>query len=146
MSAGAPATTLLKGNSLGNILIGGAGNDTIIGGSGRSILIGGGGNDRVTGGSGDDIVIGGTTSYDSSGDANDQALEAILAEWQSADSYAIRIAKIKAGVTGGYKFDFGTTVFDDGGTNTLTGGAGNDWFFKGAHDTITDPAPGEEVN
>jgi hypothetical protein len=141
----------LKGNSRGNILIGGPSTDThndrIIGGSGRSILIGGKGGDSVLGGSADDIVIGGFTNFDNSGDANDQALEAILAEWRSADSYTTRITKIKAGVGPMLaKFVFGTTVHDDGNSSTLTGGPGSDWFFKGAHDTATDKATGEQVN
>jgi hypothetical protein len=137
----------LTGDAQGNILIGGKGADTIEGGSGRSILIGDKGNDMVTGGSADDIVIGGYTSYDTSGDANDLALEAILGEWQSSDSYTTRIAQIRAGVgTMLAKFVWGTTVHDDGGTNTLTGGAGMDWFFQGAHDTITDQQSGEQIN
>jgi hypothetical protein len=141
----------LEGNSKGNILIGGpstdARNDTIIGGGGRSILIGGNGGDVVQGGSADDIVIGGFTNFDNSSDANDQALEAILAEWQSADSYTTRISKINAGVGPILaKFVFGTTVHDDGNASTLTGGPGTDWFFKGTHDTATDEAAGEQVN
>jgi Ca2+-binding RTX toxin-like protein len=108
-------------------------------------LIGGRGNDVVKGGSGDDIVIGGFTDYDSSSDAHDQALMAIFAEWQSSDSYLTRIARIKAGVSGA-RFVFGTTVHDDGNSSKLTGGAGSDWFFKGAHDIITDLKSGETVN
>jgi hypothetical protein len=136
----------LTGNALGNILIGGAGVDTITGG-GRSILIGDKGNDAVKGGSADDIVIGGFTDFDTSSDAHDQALMAILTEWQSSDSYFIRISKIKAGVgVGSSKFVFGTTVHDDSNASTLTAGPGTDWFFKGTHDTITDLASGEQVN
>jgi hypothetical protein len=121
-------------------------NDTIIGGGGRSILIGGKGGDSVRGGSAGDIAIGGFTNFDNSGDANEQALEAILAEWQSADSYTTRITKMKAGVGPMFaKFVFGTTVHDDGNSSTLTGGLGSDWFFKGAHDTATDEATGEQV-
>jgi Ca2+-binding RTX toxin-like protein len=136
---------------MGNILIGGPSSDTardtIIGGSGRSILIGGKGNDSVQGGSADDIIIGGYTDYDNSSDANDQALEAILTEWQSADSYTTRIATIKAGVGPvPAKFVFGTTVHDDGNASTLTGGPATDWFFKGTRDTIIDVATGEQVN
>ncbi len=135
----------ITGDAKGGILIGGAGVDTITGGSGRSILIGHKGADKVTGGSSDDIVIGGYTSYDGSSTANDQALEAILTEWQSSDSYSTRIAKITAGVSGA-KFVWGITVLDDGAANTLTGSAGMNWFFKGAHDTITDLQSGEVVN
>ena len=141
----------LRGNSRGNILIGGPGadtsHDTIIGGSGRSILIGGKGTDTVRGGSTDDIVIGGFTNYDNSGNANDQALEAILTAWQSSDTYSTRVAKIKAGVGPmAAKFVLGTTVHDDGNASTLTGGLGTDWFFQGTHDTVTDRATGEQVD
>jgi hypothetical protein len=144
---GGAGNDTLKGNSQGNILVGGGGADTITGGGGRSILIGGKGNDAVKGGSADDIVIGGYTDYDSSSDTHDQALEAILAEWQStSDSYSTRIAKIKAGVGSMLaKFVWGTKVHDDGNASTLTGGAGMDWFFKGASDTITDRDPAEQV-
>ena len=136
----------LTGNAQGNILMGGPGADTIQGGSGRSILIGGMGADPVTGGAGDDVVIGGYTSYEASTTANDLALQAILDEWQSGDGYSTRISKIKAGLPGGYKLVWGTTVRDDGSANTLTGGAGMDWFFKGAKDTISDLQSGEVVN
>jgi hypothetical protein len=72
---------------------------------------------------------------------------AILTEWQSADPYTTRIAKIKAGVGPMLaKLVFGTTVHDDGNASTLTGGPGADWFFKGAHDKIKDKAAGEQVN
>jgi hypothetical protein len=143
---GGKGSNTLTGNAQGNILIGGAGNNTIHGGSGRSILIGDKGLASVVGGSADDIVIGGYTNYDSSSTANDLALEAILAEWQSADSYTTRISKIKAGLPGGYKLAWGTTVHDSGKADTLTGGAGMDWFFEGALDTITDHQAGEQIN
>ena len=135
----------LTGNSKGNILIGGAGNDTIIGGSGRSVLIGGTGIDTVTGGSGDDIVIGGSTTFDNT----NAALDSILAEWQSTtDSYATRINFLKngGGANGTNKLTLGTTVIDDLAANVLTGSAGNDWFFKGTSDSITDLQAGEQVN
>jgi hypothetical protein len=144
---GGSSGNTLTGNAAGNILIGGAGVDTITGGVGRSLLIGGGGNDTVRGGSGDDIVIGGFTDFDTSSDAHDQALMAILAEWQSADPYATRIAKIRAGVGPMLaKLVFGTTVHDDANASALTGGPGTDWFFKGAHDAIADKAADEQVN
>jgi hypothetical protein len=116
----------LTGNALGNILIGGAGPNTIVGGTGRSLLIGGKGPDKVTGGSGSDILIAGYTDYDSSSLAHDLALESILAEWQSADTYGTRITKIKAGLPGGYKLVWGVTVHDNAITNanTLTGTGG----------------------
>ena len=131
----------LTGNAQGNILIGGDARDTIIGGSGRSLLIGGKGADTITGGAGDDIVIGGYTTYDQA--RNEAALMDIFARWQSADSYATRVSNIR----NGYRpLALGTTVFDDGSTDRLTGGAGLDWFFAGTHGTITDLQAGEAVN
>jgi acrosin len=131
----------LTGSAQGNILVGGNGADTTTGGSGRSLLIGGRGNDTVTGGSADDIVIGGYTTYDQA--LNEAALMSILAEWQSADSYATRLGKLRSG---SYPLGMGSTVIDDGGTSRLSGGAGLDWFFMGRNDTITDPQSGEVVN
>jgi hypothetical protein len=41
----------------------------------------------------------------------------------------------------------GSTVKDDGAADTLTGGGGGDnWFFKGSKDTITDLQPTDRVN
>jgi Ca2+-binding RTX toxin-like protein len=141
----------LTGDAQGNILVGGNGNDTILGGSGRSLLIGGKGADQVTGGSGGDILIGGYTTYDQA--HNEAALMSILAEWQSGDSYATRIADLKTGggLNGTNVLVLGTTVKDDGAFNTLTGGApvipGDlDWFFQGIHDSILNKENGEQVN
>jgi hypothetical protein len=143
---GGSANDTLTGGAAGGILLGSAGNDTLTGGSGRSILIGGLGADTITGGSNEDILIGGTTSFDT----NQSVLLSLLAEWQRTDeTYQQRITNLKTG-TGGLNGNnhllFGTTVFDDSSINTLTGGAGLDWFFKGAFDTITDFMTGETIN
>jgi hypothetical protein len=139
----------LIGNTQGNILVGGAGNNTITGGSGASLLIGGPGTDTVIGGSGGDILIGGTTAYD----ANTTALMSILAEWQSSNSYATRISHLKngGGLNGSNKLVLGSTVFDDGNANQLTGGSpvnigALDWFFKGVHDHLSNVESGEQIN
>jgi Ca2+-binding RTX toxin-like protein len=126
---------LLVGNALNNILVGGAGNDQLFAGSGRSILIGGGGADSLTGGVNDDILIGGRTAYDH----NTTALDALLSEWSlPAVSYANRIAKLRSGVGPNQEFRLdNTTVLDDGVSDTLTGGAGSDWFWA----TLTGPNP-----
>jgi hypothetical protein len=143
----------LTGNALGNILIGGTGNDTLIGGSGASILIGDKGADKVTGGSGNDILIGDYTTFDTMTAANEAALMAILAEWQSADSYATRFHDINTGTGGGLngtkKLNFGTTVLSDGAVDTVTGvvsAQALDWFFKGAGDVLKNVQSGEHVN
>jgi hypothetical protein len=147
----------LTGNSQGNILVGGTGADTIQGGTGRSLLIGDQGADQITGGSGGlpaggDILIGGTTVYDALTAANEIALMALLAEWQSADSYAARFRKINTGLPGGYRLTYGTTVNDDGAANNLTAASSGpstpalDWFFAGALDTLVNLEPGEHRN
>jgi Ca2+-binding RTX toxin-like protein len=62
----------------------------ILGGTGRSLLIGGAGQDTATGNSGNDILIADSADYDSSSHAHDLALESILAEWQSGNSFERR--------------------------------------------------------
>jgi hypothetical protein len=96
-------------------------------------------------------LIGGYTTYDRA--HNEAALMSILAEWQSSDDYATRIADLKngGGLNGSNVLVLGTTVKDDGAFNTLTGGApvlpGDlDWFFQGLHDSILNYEAGEQVN
>lgn len=133
----------LQGNGGGDILVGNDGTDTLNGGGDRDLLIGGLGSDTLDGRGEDDLEIGGTTSYD----ANVAALQAIEAEWVSAIAYPRRINDLRtgAGLSGGnYLQATGATrtVFDDGSTDTLTGGQGQDWFFQSTGDTITDLGTG----
>jgi hypothetical protein len=133
----------LTGNGRGNILIGGGGLTTIVGGTARSLLIGAG-QSKITSGSsgsatGGDILIGGTTTYDNVNNGNLTALMAILAEWQSSDSFNTRFSRINKGqIPGGYKLNYGTTV--SGGNSTLIDPSNNpnlpavDWFFAGPTD------------
>jgi hypothetical protein len=152
---GAGDNTLIGGG--GNIFIGGGGRNTLIdaytgtAAAGRSLLIGGTGMSNLTAGSAGDIQVAGTTSYD----GNFAALMSILAEWQSADSYATRFHDINTGTGGGLngknRLFWGTTVKDNDGAAVLTGGgtaAGLDWFFAnypGGNDSINNfDAPGDE--
>ena len=132
----------LSGDAGDDVLLGEDGNDGIQGGAGRDILIGGLGADRLQGQAHDDILIGGTTSYDD----NAAALAAILTEWVSARSYTVRVANIRSGArSGGFALNSGT-VLDDGANDLLSGNAGQDWFFAGIGDRITDKAFLERVN
>jgi Ca2+-binding RTX toxin-like protein len=129
--------------SVGNdLLVGDANANVLIGGTGRNLLIGGAGADSLTGGGGENILIAGYTSYDQ----NLAALNAIFAEWTSADSLDVRMHDIRQG--GGLNGNSilnpiatGThpaTVFDDGAADQLFDGAGLSWFF--VH------RPGDQIN
>jgi hypothetical protein len=139
---------VLTGNGGNDILVGGAGNDTLYGGDGRNLLIGGTGSDLLYGGSGDDLLIGGTTSFD----ANVAALQAILTEWGRADAdYNTRVNHLNGSLTGGWNGAIvlnSATVQDDGISDTLYGLAGMDWFFANANMDVTDrnQAAGERLN
>ena len=108
-------------------------------------MIGGNHTDTITGGSGDDIIIGGETLLDN----NNTALITIFIEWRSkTDNAATRIAKIRAGLSygGGSLAAFSSTTVTTDGTSTLTGGAGNDWFWSGPQGKINDLSSGDMVN
>ena len=53
-----------RGSTANNILVGGAGTDSLQGGSGRDLLFGGSGVDTLRGNGGDDLVIGNSTDFD----------------------------------------------------------------------------------
>jgi Ca2+-binding RTX toxin-like protein len=143
---------IIAGRGGNDILLGGGGNDTLSGGTGRDFLIGGTGADLIVGNAQEDILVAGTTAYD----GNDTALAAIMAEWNSGDTYAIRVANITVGtnVAGGFYLNgsdgAGQTVFTDSDVDTLTGSGGSDWFFAnqtadngGPLDIVTDLAGSE---
>jgi streptogramin lyase len=144
-------TDTLTGDSQGNILIGHGGADTINGGSGLSLLIGGTGASTINGGSGGDILIGGKTSYDTT---NHTALMIILAEWQSADSYAVRTDEISDGTIVGHagiKLHTGSTVTNNptsvvGSLNGFPSATLLDWFFMSSTEQHSALEAGEIVN
>ncbi len=135
----------LKGGGGDDVLIGGAGDDVLKGGAGRDLLIGGLGADQITGNGGDDILIAGGTIYDNSSSfdaGNEAAFSAVMAEWTRKDRTAAqRIAALSSGVgpNAGYALN-AANVYDDGASDTLIGGNGDDWFlFDSALDSVTDP-------
>jgi hypothetical protein len=105
-----------------NILVGNGGN-VLTGGNGRrNLLIAGATASTLNWGNGEDILIGGTTRYE----MDNPAHQAIMAEWVRTDEdYATRVSHLFAGTgTGGRVLD-ATTVFNNGGGNTLRGHAGS---------------------
>ncbi len=182
----------LTGNSLGNVLVGHKLHNTLTAGSGRSVLIGGLGTgpsgsvlatNRLIGGAGDDLMIGGRTSFDD----NVGALTAILAEWQSSQTFAQRVSALSNGtpftflvglfrpiqtekyiplvfqsvivqVTGVLRLKVGSTVYLSSAPSgprlgfgggvyqaTLTGGSGQNWFFAGLASAVTNKKKGDLI-
>lgn len=131
-----------QGNS---VLVGNGGNDTLIAGSGRDILIGGSGTSSLTGGAGQDILIGGATSYDN----NVAALVSLMAEWSRTDiSLAARISHLNGTTTGGRNGTDvlnATTIAANSAADHLTGGSGLDWFLANANDVVTGRKAGDTV-
>ncbi|HUQ69182.1 MAG TPA: autotransporter-associated beta strand repeat-containing protein, partial [Planctomycetaceae bacterium] len=130
----------LKGGAGHDVLLGGDGDDLLIGGQGRDLLIGGIGADRIIGNADEDLLIAGFSDSDES----DAALAAVMAEWTSARSYALRVANLTSGsgsvdrLNGSY-FLNSQTVHDDDDADVLTGSAGTDWFFADfTRDKVTD--------
>jgi len=125
----------LSGNStLGTILLGMHGNDSLVGVSGRDILIGGFGGDIMTGGVGDDLLIAGATVYD-----NDVgSLSRIFDEWSTTSrNYQTRVNNLR-GIGTGPRFNGElflqnapsyTLYADPGSLDQLIGGLGQDWFI-----------------
>jgi hypothetical protein len=147
----ATGTNNLTGDSQGNILIGGSGLNTLVGGSGNSLLIGGSGHGSVNGGSGTDILIAGGTTYNASTIVGVDALMAILAELQSADTFAQKVSDLTNGnnsggghdLNGSNKLTWGGTVRASSGTSfTLSGdtsaSSNPDWFFSSSPSTVSD--------
>jgi hypothetical protein len=78
-----------------NILIGDANPNVLTAGAGRSLIIGETGTDTLIGGGTDDILAAGTTAGTTTNyDLNLPALNALLAEWTSSDSYNNRVNSI----------------------------------------------------
>jgi len=107
------------------VIVGGPGTNYISGGSGRNLLIGGGGSNGglnyIMGTTGDNIEISGTTSYD----ANQAALCAILKEWDSGDSYSVRVQKI---TQTGLNVNGSTVVLN---SSTIQRAAAREYLFGG---------------
>jgi hypothetical protein len=126
---------VLLGGGGNNILVGGTGHSVLTGGLGRNLLIGGSaGGDVLIGGLDDNLQIAGSTAWDQ----NTLALDSIMAEWASSDSYATRVADLMGTASSpafnqrqnGQYFLNATTVYADASPDVLTGGLlSRDWFF-----------------
>jgi len=137
----------ITGNDLNNVLVGNAGNDVLRGSAGRDILIGGLGADTIDGGLDDDILIAGRTTHDSTLNR----LNDLRTEWGSANSYATRVSNLRSGVgaAAAAALQAKFSVLNDatsGAADLLTGGAGQDWYFRALDDVVSDLAIGETLD
>ncbi len=127
----------LDGGAGADIAVGGFGNDTVLGGAGRDLVIGGYGLDSINGGDDEDIVIGGTTKYD--GDV--AALTRLLTTWTGTASYATRVAQLQNTAAAEFlksivQITDNATVYDDYVRDTVSGGAGSDFFVRPGDATL----------
>jgi ELWxxDGT repeat protein len=150
---GGSASDTLIGNVLSNRLTGGNGDNILVGmeasdileaGTGRDILIGGLGLDTLNGGTGDDILIAGRTTNDT----NVSNLNTLRTQWISGNTYAVRVANLRAGVGSPVvSLKAKNNVLNDAGEDDiLTGGGNTDWYFRAVDDAITDLFAGELID
>jgi len=139
---GGDGNDAIAGGDTGAVLLGRGGDDSLYGGNGRDVLIGGKGVDFLAGMGGDDIVIGDSTQADD----NIDALTSILERWNSASAYEKRVDALRpaADITRADRAP-DLTLIDDGATDFLYGGAGQDWFLTTGSDKIADQEKNEVV-
>jgi Ca2+-binding RTX toxin-like protein len=141
---GGQGDDVLIGSAVANILVGNKGNDQIDGLGGNDLLIGGRGADTINGGDGEDIVIGGWTVHDSKL-ANLKLLHNL---WLTPNTYEQRVASIRSrSGRRGPEFNANIQVFDDGArSDVLMGNADRDWFFASSIDQTLDKQIDEFVD
>ncbi len=131
----------ITGNTLANIILGGAGDSTIDGGGGADTINGGGGADRITYRGGENVIDGGggnntlvlQTSANFNLSATDQSVgdQTGVANFQNID---------------GSLLNTGFEVIGSGGANIITGGRGDDTLDGGGGgDTIVAGAGDDTV-
>lgn len=122
----------VEGGAGNDILLGGAGTDVLFGGAGKDLLAGGAGADLLVGGSGADILFDGSVAV---ADPINDSLTKVLAAFNP------RRYPVLVGLTTRL-----SVTPDAGAADTLTGGAGMDWFWSSDPVDVLDLAIGEPKN
>jgi trimeric autotransporter adhesin len=115
----------------GDLMSGNEGNDTLIGGSGDDILFGGVGKDVLVGGGGNDII-----------EADGDFVSA------SRNWSATRVVITQDGLTTFYRSYSNVnlkTTTEEGDSDVVYGGAGDDWIFAGEGDDFVDAGEDNDV-
>jgi len=149
LSGGAGADNLYAYGSGNNLLDGGDGNDYLYGGDGSDTLFGGNGDDYLSGGNGIDTLAGGAgnDTYDfgtqvDNVSADSAGIDTVLATDQNINLNSLALGTIENATVSNYKADDSVTLignaaanvltindpFNNGGTHSLAGGAGNDSY------------------
>jgi Ca2+-binding RTX toxin-like protein len=112
------------GGNGNNILVGDGSANVLTGGAGRNILIGGqGGGDTLVGGSGQNILLAGYTDDDS----DVAALDAVMAEWAGGNAEPFDLSRVHA----------------DSLPDSLVGGGQNWFLYAVGRDQISNPQSGD---
>ncbi|CCG07417.1 FecR domain-containing protein [Pararhodospirillum photometricum] len=132
---GGSGNDTLIGNADDNILQGGVGNDQLSGGAGNDSLEGGAGNDTMQGGRGNDTLVGGDgTDWADYSDATNPVVLSLSAGTAGGLDVGVDVLSGIENVIGGAGND---TLTGDNAANALQGGAGSDSLVGlGGNDTL----------
>ncbi|CAN5155089.1 hypothetical protein BH10PSE4_BH10PSE4_07260 [soil metagenome] len=125
------------GNALANVIIGGAGNDTLDGGVGADRLVGGLGNDTYYVDSASDTIT------ENAGEGYDTQITTLVSAKAAANIEAL-IYSGSLNFTG-YANATGTAITGGAGNDTLVGGVGNDTLSGGAGTDYLSGGAGADV-
>ncbi|MDB5391701.1 MAG: repeat protein, partial [Planctomycetaceae bacterium] len=122
---GSTGNDTLKSAKGGSVLLGGKGNDRLVGNIGRDVEFAGAGADTLDGGAGEDLLFAMPVTFE----ANRPEIDALFTAWNNpALDFTARVAQLRGGIANVPKIDTGI-IHSEKLADTLTGGAGLDWFF-----------------
>lgn len=128
---GGRGADFIDGGAGDDLLIGGAGDDVLSAQQGFDILSGGDGSDQLDGGEDEDILIGASTDYDH---FPSQWIP-IQQVWQNGTHYRSRLTSL-IDVNFAAPLRSGDAVRDDDFVDSMTGGAGRDWFLEATRECL----------